>query len=194
VTEQRVCPHCQRPVAAERIICPHCFRTLPAADAPAPAPSAEEGPAPVEGAMPEAPPAQAAYVPPPPPVAQPGVPYQPPAPQQAPYGPASGPPPPPPDDTLAIIGLVLSILGVVCCGCLPMLSTVGLILCIIAHTRRPGSLTWTGIVIGIIGTVIFVISIIASIYFSMHPEVYRELMDQAMKDLGLPPIPGLPFP
>lgn len=190
MSDERICPHCGGQVSAERIICPHCLRTLPAVGAAEPT-AAAQPPVAQEPAV---------YVPTPlppevagaprPPQGQPAFPmYQPPPGSSGPGVPVA-----PHDDTLSIVGLVLSILGVACCGCLPILSPVGLILSIISHTRRQTGVTWSGIIIGIIGTILFIISTIFSIYLAMHPEMQREMLEKWTKEMGLPPIPGLPMP
>ena len=181
MTNERTCPHCGGAVAEDRNICPHCYRTLPVTAA---------GPRPEPPAPPPATPAPEAlrrpYEPPyymPPPAHEPQ--HEPP-----PHTPA----PPRHDDTLAIVGLIMGVLGIACCGCLSMLCPVGLIMSIVAHNRRPTGLSLAGIIIGAFGSVLFVVSVAWSIYVTMNPEVYAEMMRRLFEQMGIPMPPGFPMP
>lgn len=173
---ERTCPHCGNQAPTDRIICPHCNQTLPSVSAPA-----YQSP----GVPP--PPGGPAYAAPQPPTLQ-GA-YRPPTDYPLP---GYTPPPPPPDDSLGLIGLVLGILGIVCCGCLSVLAPVGLILCLIAHNRRPTGTTTAGIAVGIIGTLLFILSMVWMVYSAMHPELQNEML-RMMEDSGFRFPPGFPI-
>ena len=176
MTAERKCPHCGNLVGADLNICPHCRRTLPAAWVDATQgqwPPATSSPGP-EQVSPSQPPPSAPrpyYVPP------------------ATPGPV--PPAPRPDDSLGIVGLVLSIIGVASCGCLAILSPIGLILSVIAHTRRQTGVTLAGLIIGALGTLLFVVSTIFSLYYVTHQ---AEVIEQVFRGMGIPLPPNFPSP
>lgn len=88
----------------------------------------------------------------------------------------------------------MGVLGIACCGCLSMLCPIGLIMSIIAHNRRPTGLSLAGIIIGAIGSVVFLVSVGWSIYVTMHPEVYEEMMRRLFEQMDIPMPPGFPRP
>ena len=95
------------------------------------------------------------------------------------------PPQPHPDDTLGIVGLVLSIIGIiVCCGCLSFLCPIGLILSIVSHNRRQTGITLAGIIVGAIGTLWFIGWVIYMIVVSANPDLYNEMMRRVMEEMG----------
>jgi len=192
VENERTCPHCGGAVPISRVVCPHCNRTLPSAGTvpPASSPPAYQGPAyaSVPTRIPASPPQQQSPVPPTPPV-------PPPYPSQyAGYHepPRITPPEPPQDDTMGIVGLIFSIVGLLSCGCLPILCPVGLILSIIAHNKRQTGVTMTGIVLGIIGTFVFILSLIWAVYMAMNPDLQNQILRQFFEQMGVPVPPGLP--
>jgi len=198
VTRDRACPHCGGSVPVNRVVCPHCNRTLPLAGAPGEAPRpptptyAQPPPTGPEQPVPPPPQPPPANVPPVPPPG-PGQYYTPP-----PGYPPAGPPritPPGPrhDDTMGIVGLIMSILGLVCC-CIPILGPIGLILSIVAHTKRQTTVTWSGIIIGAIATAWFLMWVASNIYSAMHPELQQQMLEEMFKSLDLPIPDGFPRP
>ncbi|NSW57058.1 MAG: DUF4190 domain-containing protein [Armatimonadetes bacterium] len=101
------------------------------------------------------------------------------------------PPEPPHDDTMGIVGLVFSIVGLLSCGCLPILCPVGLILSIIAQNKRQTGVTIAGIVLGIIGTLVFILSLAWAVYMAMNPELQNQILRQFFDQMGVPIPPGL---
>ena len=220
MTNERTCPHCGGAVPLDRIICPHCNRTMPTAEPSAPpAQPTHAPPAPTpddtqpSGVLPAV--AQVPAVPPPPqapggqyqpPSAYPPPPGAPPSGQQPPpqYQPPAAPPPgypqpeppritpptPHHDDSMAIVGLILSILGIACCTCLSILCPIGLILSVVAHNRRQTGVTLAGIIIGILGTLLFVGYAVLQIYLAMHPELQQEMLQRIFEQMGIPVPPG----
>jgi hypothetical protein len=193
LTTERTCPHCGAVVPPERNLCPQCARPVPVPEPPSGHPPVAEQPA-VPGLSPvPGQPVASAYTQPPP---APGY-YQPPvAPAPGYYAPPpyGAPPPPPPDDTLAIIGLVLGIVGILCCGCLSILCPVGLIMALIAYHRRPSGVGLAAVIVGIVGTVIFLAVTAWSLYLMAHPDVQRQMIEQTFRQMGMPVPPGFPMP
>lgn len=149
-------------------------------------PGAAAGPAPTGGYAPGEPRGM-------PPSGHPGVP------PMGPYVPPAGgyaPPPPPrhPDETMGIVGFILALVGLVlsCCGCTLVLCPVGLILCIVSHTRRPTGLSLAGIIIGSVGTLLFVGWAIWSAYYLTHPGAYEQILRELFDQMGMPLPPGFP--
>jgi uncharacterized protein YneF (UPF0154 family) len=68
---------------------------------------------------------------------------------------------------------------------------VGLILSIIAHTRRPSGLSLAGIILGAVGTLAFVGWAVWSVYYISHPEIYEKMLRELFDQMGVPVPPGL---
>lgn len=191
---ERICPHCGGAVPVSRVVCPHCDRTLPSAGIfpPASVPPPYQGPP--YASAPMRIPASAPRPQAPAPPAPPDSPVYPS--QYASYHepPRITPPEPPQDDTMGIVGLIFSIIGLLSCGCLPILCTVGLILSIIAHNKRQTGVTMTGIVLGIIGTLVFILSLIWTVYVAMNPDLQNQILKQLFDQTGMPMLPGLSAP
>jgi hypothetical protein len=192
VTTERTCPHCGAVVPPERNLCPQCARPLPVPEPPSGQPPVEQLPV-LPGQPPAAPgqPVAQAYPPP-----APGY-YQPPAaPPPGYYAPPpyGAPPPPPPDDTLAIISLVMGSVGVLCCGCLSLLCPVALIMALIAYHRRRCGVGLAAVIVGIVGTVIFLGVTAWSLYLMANPDIERQMIEQAFRQMGMPVPPGFPMP
>lgn len=95
---------------------------------------------------------------------------------------------------MAIVGLILGIAGILlsCCGCGLILCPIGLVLSIVAHNRRPGGLSLAGIIIGSVGTLMFVAYMVYVVYMSAHPAMYEELIKRMFDQMGMPVPPNFP--
>ena len=100
------------------------------------------------------------------------------------------------EDSLGMVGLIMTIAGVVlsCCsvGCSLILCPIGLVLCIIAHHRRPTGLSLAGLIIGGFGTLLFILVLAYYAYIAMHPELRDQMMKQFFDQMDMPMPPGFP--
>ena len=86
---------------------------------------------------------------------------------------------PPRTDSMATAGFICSLLGLICCGCGPLFSTLGLILSIVGIgqiNKRPNELTGkglaiAGIVLAILGLASFVIFLVSGLWSQLLHEL-----------------------
>lgn len=100
------------------------------------------------------------------------------------------PPQPSPDGGYGAIGLTVSIIGLTCCCLLSFFSPIGLIISIVAYNRKPSGVSLAGIIIGAIGTAIFLFQVVFQIYLMQNPDLQQQLMQQYFDQLGIPVPPG----